>query len=538
MLKRAAIYARFSSDRQNERSCADQIALCEAWAARQGLTVTATYEDAAVSGASTVNRFGLASLMRDARARRFDVVVSEALDRLSRDQADLATIKKQLAFVEIGIMTVQDGEVGAMHIGLKGLMGELYLADLAQKTRRGLSARVAAGASGGGRSYGYAPVPGEPGRLQIVAAEAEVVRRIFEDYVAGTNPRAIAAALNAEGVPSPRGRAWNASTIHGSKSRANGILANGLYAGEIVWNRQRFIKDPATGKRVSRLNPESEWQRHQVPDLAIVPPELFAAAQGRKADRTFVKHQTPAPAKPKHLLSGLIKCGCCGASYTIVGRDRLGCTGYRERGDCDNNRTVTRRHIEERVLNALEVHLADPEMIAEYVREYHRSLAEFTAATRKDRTKLTRRAAELGRQIEQIVDRILAGTVTPAIEARLPGLEAERAEIEAQLAEAESATQTITLHPGAAENYRRIIVNLRSHLDGIAAGTRTTDELIAKVREHIVRVVVRPAETPKAPVDLTIEGRLAEFLIGSSGAPQYRGALVAGAGFEPAAFRL
>src|SRR5690606_39748332 len=103
MSNRAAIYTTFSSDRQNERSCDDQDALCTAWAERQGLSVTASYQDAAISGASTINRFGLASLMRDARAGRFDVVLCEALDRLSRDQADLARIKKGLAFLGLGL---------------------------------------------------------------------------------------------------------------------------------------------------------------------------------------------------------------------------------------------------------------------------------------------------------------------------------------------------------------------------------------------------------------------------------------------------
>lgn len=116
-MKRAAIYARFSSDRQNEKSCKDQINLCSAWAERNNCTVVDTFQDQAISGASTINRFGLASLMRAAREKRFDVVIAEALDRLSRDQADLGQLRKELTFLGIGIFTVQDGEVGAIHIG-------------------------------------------------------------------------------------------------------------------------------------------------------------------------------------------------------------------------------------------------------------------------------------------------------------------------------------------------------------------------------------------------------------------------------------
>ncbi len=221
-MKRAAIYARFSSDLQNENSCRDQIQLCTTWASERGFSVVRSYEDSAISGASTINRFGLATLLRDAREHKFDTVICEALDRLSRDQADLGQLKKELAFNDVDIHTVQDGEVGIMHIGLKGLMGEMYLADLKQKTHRGLSAVVNSGRHPGGRSYGYQAVPGKTGILQIDAYEAGIVRRIFDEYISGSTPRQIATGLNAEHIPSPRGGKWNASTINGSKAGKTG----------------------------------------------------------------------------------------------------------------------------------------------------------------------------------------------------------------------------------------------------------------------------------------------------------------------------
>jgi site-specific DNA recombinase len=102
-------------------------------------------------------------------------------------------------------------------------------------------------------------VPGKPGVLAIDEGEAETVRRICRDYLAGFSPREIAVALNKEGIAGPRGGVWNASTIAGSRTRRNGILQNELYGGRIVWNRQTFIKDPETGKRISRPNPQDAW---------------------------------------------------------------------------------------------------------------------------------------------------------------------------------------------------------------------------------------------------------------------------------------
>src|SRR5215510_11019383 len=109
---KAAIYARFSSDKQSDRSIEDQIALCRALCEREGLTIAGFYEDRAISGASTMNRMGWQRLMRDVRSRKFSVVVAEALDRISRDQEDLAGIHKRLSFAGIKIITVQDGVAG------------------------------------------------------------------------------------------------------------------------------------------------------------------------------------------------------------------------------------------------------------------------------------------------------------------------------------------------------------------------------------------------------------------------------------------
>jgi site-specific DNA recombinase len=94
-MTRAVIYARFSTELQNEKSTDDQIALCRTHAARQGLNVVGIYEDKARSGASVFGREGLMRLMDAARERAFDVVLVEALDRLSRDMEDL------LAFINV-----------------------------------------------------------------------------------------------------------------------------------------------------------------------------------------------------------------------------------------------------------------------------------------------------------------------------------------------------------------------------------------------------------------------------------------------------
>ena len=220
----AAIYARFSSENQREASIDDQIRVCTAYLARDGKSVVETYADYAVSGATTL-RPGYQALLRDARARRFDVVIAELLDRFSRDQEHIAAFYKHMTFAGVSIVTLAEGTITELHVGLKGTMSALYLKDLAQKTHRGLEGRVRAGRSAGGLCYGYRVIrqfqadgPTAAGMRAIEDAEAIVVRRIFTDYAGGLSPRTIARALNQAKVPGPRGGWWTASLILGTLS--------------------------------------------------------------------------------------------------------------------------------------------------------------------------------------------------------------------------------------------------------------------------------------------------------------------------------
>ena len=265
---RAAIYARYSSDLSRDASIEDQVRLCRAYAVRAGWEVTQVFEDRAISGASTI-RPGYQRLLEAVLAGSIDVVLAEALDRLSRDQEDIAALHKRLRFLGVKLITASEGEIGDLHIGLKGAMNAIYLKDLADKTRRGLEGRVRAGRSGGGLCYGYDVVPGRRARRpQDRPEEAAIVRRIFTEFAAGRSPKAIARGLNDENVPGPRGILWRDTAIRGHRTRGTGILNNELYVGRLVWNRLRYVKDPRTGRRVSRRNPPEAWVVEEVPELS------------------------------------------------------------------------------------------------------------------------------------------------------------------------------------------------------------------------------------------------------------------------------
>jgi site-specific DNA recombinase len=153
---------------------------------------------------------------------------------------------------------------------------------------------------------------GDPmrGERTINEAEVAVVRRIFRSYNEGKSSRTTALELNREGVPGPQGGEWGPSTIHGNPTRGTGIINNELYVGRLVWNRLRYLKDPDTGKRVSRLNPEEERVTQDVPELRIVDQDSWDAAKGRQ--RSLALTLTVAgnnglndQRRPK----GLVRCG-------------------------------------------------------------------------------------------------------------------------------------------------------------------------------------------------------------------------------------
>ncbi len=503
--KRAAVYARYSTDLQSDRSIDDQLALCRDFATREGLTVVEVYSDRARTSASILGRDGLLRLMEDARAKRFDLVVVEAIDRISRDQEDLAGIYKRLTFAGVEIVAVHEGRADAIQIGIRGLVGELFLRDLKHKVRRGMQGVVRDGRNAGGRAYGYRPVPGRPGELEIVEEEAEVIREIFVAYLAGQTPRAIAGRLNADGSPPPRGARWNASTINGNAGRAYGILLNPLYSGRIVWNRVTMVRDPDTGRRVSRLNPESEWQTAEAPTLAIVGPEIWAAAQERKRARSRL-HETRRDQPVKRIFSGLIHCGECGGGMSIHDHAgaaiRIRCSTARESGACSNGGRYRLDRIEAVIVEHLREHLSHPDLLREYLRAYHEERATAIAAAKREHAAIEREAVKAKARFQRLVklytDAVIDG---PGAETDIREAQAELRGAEARLAEAGRSVPVVELHPQAVGRYSDAIENIAARLTDLDPVADA--EIIAAVRQIIARITIYPREPRGAMIEVT-----------------------------------
>lgn len=527
-MTRAAIYARFSSDLQADRSIGDQVALCCAYAEQKGYTVARIYSDAAASGASLHGRPEILKLLAQAETGTFNVLLVESMSRIGRDQEDRAMLRKRLKFFDIAIETPAEGVVTPIVDGVRAVLDSEMLEDMKRHTRRGMRGRVTQGLSAGGLSYGYAVGTGKGQRL-IVEHEAAIVRRIFADYDRGISPRAIAEQLNRAGVKSPRAGIWRASSINGNHSRGSGILGNALYDGRLIWNRITMRKDPRTGKRVSRANAPADWIVQAVPELRIVEADLFARVQAARAGRA--KHRPEAARRPKHLLSGLLRCGCCGGfmavnNVTSAGR-RIYCGTRREGGLCANGNTYPLAPIERRVVEGLKSQLAQPAAIARYLASYQAERKRLAGAAAGKRDAAERGLTQAKREIDRIVDAIARGTLDDAeARQRLAPLRTRRTTIEAELASLAPAEKIVHLHPAVTERYLAAVGELSETLNRRLIEGH--EDIARALRELVVKVTVAPGDGGEPTIE--VAGRLAALTGGAlfPQGPLPRSTMVAG----------
>ena len=511
-MTRVAIYARYSSDNQRDASIEDQFRICREQAEREKQKVVGTYKDAGISGSSIIHRPGIQALLRDAQTGQFDIVLAEALDRISRDQADIATLYKHLKFAGVPIVTLAEGEITELHVGLKGL---------AAKTHRGLRGRVEDGKSGGGLCYGYKVVKqvderGEPvrGDREIDPYEADVVRRIFRDFAAGVGPRTIAKNLNEEGIAGPGGKLWNDTTIRGHVKRGTGIVNNELYIGRLIWNRLRYVKDPSTGKRVSRLNPESEWLVMDVPHLQIINNELWQAVRARQGEiaekyanvteairEYHKKNRLNAARRPKSLLSGLTFCGVCGGPYSLRGADLFACSNHISNGSCSNSRTIPREKLERRVLAGLKDRMMAPEVAAEAMRAYAEETNRLNRERRSNSDAWRMELEKTDRELEKAVDAILQGVPPLKLKDRMEKLEARKAELTALLADVPEDKPDLL--PSASAIYAKKVAKLTEALNRPDERPQAAEAL----RMLIEKIVLTPGPN-RGEILATLHGEL------------------------------
>ena len=282
----------------------------------------------------------------------------------------------------------------------------------------------------------------------------------------------------------------------------------------------------------------------EVPDLRLVDDELWAAVKARQSAIRESEGVSKARAtrfweqrRAQHLLSGLVYCGACGSRLASVGRDYLACSAARGQGTCTNRKGVRRSPLEELILEGLRQRLMAPEMVEEFVTAYHEEVNRHRREATAARAGKERELAEVTRKLDKLIEALIEGYRTAGLQQRLEELEARKAALEQELAA--DPPPPVRLHPNLAQVYRAKVERL--HVALADPGLR--DEALGILRGLIERVVIHPADEG---LQVEIVGeivKMVELGLNAKQAALPKEAacsvkVVAGAGFEPATFRL
>lgn len=531
-LKKAVAYARYSSDRQSARSIDDQFVLCRKIAQQHGYEIVAYYKDEAIGGAGTLNRAGWLSLMRDvaARERRFDAVIIESLSRMSRDLADSARDFKRIAHREIELIDLE-GPLNTMRVGMSGIMNQEFRKHLGNMMRRAWDGRVREGKMPGKPAFGHRKVPGTSFEREIDPKQAEIVKRIFTEYVRMEPVREIAQRLNNEGVPAPGGGLWNHQCFIAGGGSGKGMLSNRIYIGELVWNANRSVINPDTEKRNKKKGKKEDLLTVSVPHLRIIDEELWARAQKLRKDRSRQTGSLPTICKKttmRHMLAGKLSCGVCSGrmkiTYSKPGeKTRVGCVNAIIRGTCANTKSYNMVDIEETVLHGIKTNL-DVEAITAFTAGAHKEWATRQTMARVDYSQVE---GELNRVLEKI-DRVVNLMTDPdlplaPLKDKLKGLELERAGLENKLLllAADGGTRgSVTLHPAMIQRFRE---NLEAMVDTLS-NPHLSEDQTAPFRVafgNVFERVVVHQTGKRRPVEVTPFARISA-IIGTEIIPRMR----------------
>ena len=311
---RVAIYARVSTEAQEARgTIGSQLEVLRARVSAEGHELCAEFCDDGYSGAR-LDRPGLDALRDAVEAGLIEAVWCLSPDRLARAYAYQVVVLDELERLGVRVFFVDtpplDDPQARLLTQVQGVISEYERAKIAERYRRGKLYRSRAGEVISWKApYGYRRVarsPESPAHLQVFEPEAAVVRRIFDDYVAGGHSiREITRRLNADAVATPTGKpVWGTSTV-------GRLLRNEAYVGRVYYNRTESTPTTSkTGRRstLQRFRPREEWIAIAVPP--IVAEEVFEAAQATSRDNS--KWSPRRVGDEAWLLRGLIVCGSCG----------------------------------------------------------------------------------------------------------------------------------------------------------------------------------------------------------------------------------
>lgn len=312
-----ALYTRVSTIEQSEEgySIDEQERLLRSWAEKNNYEVYKCYSDRGISGKDIKNRPALKELLKDAEEKKFDMVISWKINRISRKLADVLKIvdileKNDITFKSYSEPFETDTPAGKMQFQMMALIGEFERGTIAQNVKMGMCAKAKAGEWCGGRVLGYdlSPIDSKEGakrrknRLIINEKEAEAVRFIFNEYVNGKGYKAITNQLNKLGYKTKKGNDFSVGSIRE-------ILTNPVYIGKVRYNvRQNWSEKR---RRNINANPIITDGIHE----SIIDEGLWDKVQA------IMESKKGKPSRiydGEYPLTGILKCPKCGAGMVIM----------------------------------------------------------------------------------------------------------------------------------------------------------------------------------------------------------------------------
>ncbi|EOU1871560.1 recombinase family protein [Clostridium perfringens] len=314
--KLIAIYCRVSTEEQSENgySIDEQERLLEEWCKKMGYVIYKCYSDRGISGKNIKDRPALKELLSDAKAGKFDMVISWKINRLSRKLEDVLKIvnlleKNNITFKSYSEPFETDTPAGRMQFQMMALIGEFERGTIAQNVKMGMIAKAKSGNWCGGRVLGYDLVPNNSpeeekkgkNKLEINEKEAEIVRFIFNEYSKGKGYKAITNKMNKLGYKTKKGNNFSVGSIRD-------ILTNPVYIGEIRYN----VRQNWSEKRRRNINPNPI--RVKGKHEAIIDRELWDKVQ------LILESKKGKPSRiydGEYPLTGILRCPKCGAGMVI-----------------------------------------------------------------------------------------------------------------------------------------------------------------------------------------------------------------------------
>ena len=421
MRKRGVIYARYSSERQNEQSITGQVDVCTKWAECNDIDIVDIYHDEALTG-KTDRRPEFQRMIADSKNGGFDYVIVYKLDRFARNRNDSAVYKAILKANNVRVMSamevITEGPEGILLESLLEGMAEFYSANLAQNVVRGMRQKAEQGKYMGGTvPLGY--TIDEEKNYVIDEKTAPAVKLAFKMYAAGETIKDICAALNGAGYRSAKRCVFSYSSLHS-------ILKNRKYIGE-----------------------------YEYFDIVLydVMPRLIDDATFEKVQQRLEKNKrSPARAKGHvdFYLTGKLFCGKCGAN--MVGDSGTGSSGVthyyysciekKRRRGC-TKKTVKKDWIEQLITDVTINQVLTPENI-EKMSQGAYELYEKERTDNSEVTALNKTLRETQKVIDNIMDAIEQGIITSTTKQRLLDAEERKRSIQLSIAKAEIKKPKIT----------------------------------------------------------------------------------------------